>query len=124
MTSAGIGDTSLVRPIDVALMSTLVFASSDSMIDSCQGMALRSMCAALRAKNLTSALGAMEVAVEHDDPLEPGPDQAVDDGARAAAGAEDDRLARHLLAPDELVERGRETRARPCCGRRAGDPRA
>ena len=35
-------------------------------------------------------------------------DQAIDDRARAAAGTEDDRLARHLLLADELVERDLE----------------
>ena len=73
-------------------------ASSASMIDSCQGIARSSMCAALRPKCLTSALGAVEVAVEHDDPLEALGDQAVDDGPGAAAGPEHDRVARHLLA--------------------------
>ena len=53
MTSAGTGETSDARPMDVALISTFVLASSDSMIDGCQGIALRSMCAALREKNLT-----------------------------------------------------------------------
>ena len=124
MTSPGIGETSDVSPIDVALMRTFVFASSDSMIDSCQGMRLEVHVRRAPAEELDEPLGAMEVAVEDDDPLEPGPDQAVDDGPRAAAGAEHDRLARHLLAPDELVERGREARARPCCGRRAAGPRA
>ena len=47
------GDSSEVRPIDVALMSTFAFDSSDSMMDSCQGMARRSMCEELRAKCLT-----------------------------------------------------------------------
>ena len=60
----------LVSPIEVALTRTLVLASSASMIDSCQGIARSSMCAALRAEVLDQALGPVEVAVEHDDPLE------------------------------------------------------
>ena len=44
----------------------------------------------------------MQVAVEDDDPLEALGDEAVDDGARAAAGAEDHRVARHLLRPTSL----------------------
>ena len=108
--SPGIGETSSVSPIEVALTRTFVCASSDSMIDSCQGIALSSMCAALRPKWLHQPLRAMEVAVEDDDAQEAGADQAVDDGPRAAAGPEHDRLARHLLAPDELVQRGLEAR--------------
>ena len=50
-------------------------------------------------------LGPVEVAVEDDDPQEAGGDQAVDHGPAAAAGPEHDRLAGHLLAADELVER-------------------
>ena len=52
----------------------------------------------------------MEVPVEDDDPLEALRDQAVDDGPRAAAGPQDDRLSRHLLLPDEAVERDLEAR--------------
>jgi len=59
---------------------------------------------------LHEALRPVEVAVEDDDPHEAGPDQPMDDRPRAAAGPEDDRLARHLLATDELVERGTEAR--------------
>ena len=66
------------------------------------------MCAALRPKCLTSALRPMEMAVEDDDPLEALGDQPVDDGARAAAGSEHDRVARHLLLADEPVERDPE----------------
>ena len=51
--SAGIGLTSLDSPIEVALTSTRVLASSDSMIESCHGIARSSMCAALRPKCLT-----------------------------------------------------------------------
>jgi hypothetical protein len=50
----------------------------------------------------------MEVAVEHDDPLEALGDQAVDDRSCAAAGAEDDGVPRHLLFADEAVERDTE----------------
>ena len=57
---------------------------------------------------LDQAFGAVEVPVEHDDPLEALADQAVHDGPAAAASPEDDGLARHLLAPDELVERDLE----------------
>ena len=59
---------------------------------------------------LDQALGPVEVAVEHDDPLEALGDEAVDDGPGAAAGAEDDRLARHLLLADEPVEGDLEAR--------------
>ena len=62
------------------------------------------------AEVLDQPLGAVEVAVEHDDPLEALADEAVDDGPGAAAGAEHDRLARHLLPADELVERDLEAR--------------
>ena len=51
--SAGTGDSSSLSPIEVALTSTFVLASSASMMDSCQGIARRSMCAALRLKCLT-----------------------------------------------------------------------
>ena len=50
----------------------------------------------------------MQVAIEDDDTLEPRADEPVDHGARAAARAEQDGLARHLLAADELVERRRK----------------
>ena len=50
----------------------------------------------------------MEVPVEHDDPLEALGDEAVDDRPGAAAGAEHDGLAGHLLLADELVERDLE----------------
>ena len=43
-----------MSPIEVALTSTFALASSASMMDSCQGIARRSMCAALRLKCLTS----------------------------------------------------------------------
>ena len=46
----------------------------------------------------------MEVAVEHDDPLEAFGDEAVDDRPGAAAGTQHHRLARHLLLADEPVE--------------------
>ena len=93
-----------IRPIEVALTSTFAFASSASMIDSCQGIARRSMWAALRPKCLTRHSAAVQVAVEHDDPLEALADQAVDHGPRTAAGAQHHRVARHLLAAHELVE--------------------
>src|SRR5438105_2515834 len=51
--AAGIGLSSVVSPIDVAFTRTRVLASSDSMIESCQGIARSSMWAALRAKNRT-----------------------------------------------------------------------
>ena len=57
---------------------------------------------------LDQPLPAVEVAVEHDHPLEPLADEAVDDGPRAAAGAQHDRGARHLLAADQRVERDLE----------------
>ena len=57
---------------------------------------------------LDQALGAMEVPVEHDDPLEALGDEAVDDRASPAAGPEHDRLARHLLLADQTVERDLE----------------
>ncbi len=57
---------------------------------------------------LDQPLGPVEVAVEHDDPLEALADQAVDDGPRAAAGAQHDRGPGHLLAADEDVERDLE----------------
>ena len=79
MISPGIGETSPWSPIEVALMSTCVLASSASMIDSCQGIARRSMWAALREKWRDEAFGPMEVAVEHDDPLEALGHEAVDD---------------------------------------------
>ena len=60
------------------------------------------------AEVLDQALGAVEVAVEHDDPLEALGDQAVDDRPGAAAGAEHHRLARHLLLADQPVERDLE----------------
>jgi hypothetical protein len=50
----------------------------------------------------------MEVAVEHDHPLEALGDEAVDDRPGATARAEHDRLARHLLLADQLVERDPE----------------
>ena len=105
--SAGIGETSPCSPIDVALTRTRVLASSDSMIDSCQGIARSSMWAALRPKCLTSALGPVEVAVEHDDPLEALGDEAVDD--RAA------RRRRHRARPPGAASSGgrRAGRARP-----------
>ena len=53
---------------------------------------------------LDQALGPVEVAVEHDDPLEALGDEPVDDGPGAAAGAQHDRLARHLLLAHEPVE--------------------
>ena len=55
-------------------------------------------------------LGPMEVAVEDDDPLEALGDQPVDDGAGAAAGAEDHGGARHPLLPDEGLEGDAEAR--------------
>ena len=55
MISPGIGDSSPCRPIEVALTRIRVLDSSASMIDSCQGIALSSMWAALLPKNLTSA---------------------------------------------------------------------
>jgi len=51
--SAGTGDSSATRPMDVALTRILALASSASMIDSCHGIARRSMCAALLPKCLT-----------------------------------------------------------------------
>ena len=51
--SAGTGDSSALSPIDVALTSSFVFESSASMIDSCQGIARRSMWDALLPKCLT-----------------------------------------------------------------------
>ena len=62
------------------------------------------MWAALRREVLDHALGPMEVPVEHDDPLEALRDQAVDDGAGPATGAEHDGLAGHLLLADQPVE--------------------
>ena len=52
----------------------------------------------------------MEVAVEDHDPREAFPDEAVDDGPGAAAGPQHHRLAGHLGAPDELVERSGKPR--------------
>ena len=61
-------------------------------------------------EELHEPLGPVKVAVEDDDPLEALADEPEDDGAGAAAGAEDDRLARHLLLADERVERDGEAR--------------
>ena len=66
------------------------------------------MCAAVRPKCLTSPSARWRCRLNTIDPLEALADEPVDDGARAAAGAQDDRLARHLLAPDEPVERDLE----------------
>ena len=65
------------------------------------------------------ALGAVEVAVEDDDALEAGGDEAVDRGAGAAAGADDHRLRGIFWRADERVERRRGNRRRRCCGRPA-----
>ena len=53
---------------------------------------------------LDQALGPVEVAVEHDDPLEALGDEPVDDGPGAAPGTQHDRLAGHLLLAHEPVE--------------------
>src|SRR6266536_2564401 len=61
-------------------------------------------------KVLHHALRSMEVAVEHDDALEPLGDEAEHDRPGAAAGAEDHGPARHLLPADEVVKAGPEAR--------------
>ena len=82
--------------------------SSASRTDSCQGMARQVHVRGAPAEMANHALGAVEVAVEDHDPLEAVGDEGVDDGSRRAAGAQHDRVARHLLAADELVQGGLE----------------
>ena len=53
------------------------------------------------AEVLDQPFGAVQVTVEHDDPLEALADQSEDDRPRAAARAQHDGLLRHLLASDE-----------------------
>ena len=62
------------------------------------------------AEEADQALRPMEVPIEDDDAQEAGRDEAVHDRPRAAAGAEHDRRARHLLTSDQLVERDLERR--------------
>ncbi len=59
---------------------------------------------------LDEAFGAVEVAVEHDDALEALADEAVHHGPAPTARPQDHRHARHLLPPDEPVERDLEAR--------------
>ena len=99
MTSAGMGLHVHVSPMEVALTRTFVVASSDSMIDSCQGIAAQLHVRGAPPEVLDQALRAVEVAVEHDHALEAVGDEPVDDGARPAARAQHDGLARHLLLP-------------------------
>ena len=65
----------------------------------------------------------VEVAIEDHDPGEALGHEAVDDGAGAAAGAEDHRGAGHPLLADERVRARPGTPARRCCGRRGACPR-
>ena len=85
--SAGIGVSSEVSPIDVALMRSFVLASSDSMIESCHGIASQLHVRRAPPEVLDERLGPVEVAIEDDHPLEAFADEAVDDRACPAAGA-------------------------------------
>ena len=99
-------------------------ASSASMIDSCHGIALRSMCAALRPKCLTRASARWRCRLNTMTRVESLGDEPVDDRASAAAGAEDDGLARHLLLADQPVERDAEAGHVGVVADRAACPRA
>ena len=44
------------------------------------------------AEEADHALGAVQVTIEHDDPLEAGRDESEDDGARTASGTQQDRV--------------------------------
>ena len=59
-------------------------------------------------KVLDQALATVQVAVEQGDVLEAQRDERVDHRAAAAAGADDDGVARHLLVAHQLVERSLE----------------
>ena len=108
--SAGIGDSSRGEPdrrrVDEHLRLRQL-GLDDRLVP---GHRAKVHVARAAAEVLDHRLRPVEVAVEHDDPLEALADEPVDDGARAAARAQDHGVARHLLASDELVERDLEAR--------------
>ena len=99
---------SLVSPIEVALIRTFVFASSDLDDRFVPRHRAQLHVRGRPPEMLHEAFGAVEVPVEHDDPLEALADQAVHHGPATTAGAQHHGLAGHLLAADELVERDLE----------------
>ena len=123
-TSAGTGLASVVSPIDVALMSTLVLAISDSMIDSCQGIARSSMCEAVRPKCLTRPSARWRWRLNTMTRWKPSRMSPKTTARAPPPAPRTTACLRHLLAADELVERDLEAGDVGVVADRAACPRA